>query len=629
MSALSVQVPFPVFQDRDGQPLENGYVWIGTANLYPITNAVPVFFDAALTIPAAQPLRTINGYISNSGTPAQVYVSGANYSILVQDSKGSMVYNFPDGTGISPDACGVTYVPPFTGAVSYPVCEKLEQTVSVQDFGAVGDGVTDDTTAFTNAVASGKSVFIPKGTYNVNTTLTLAKGQELRGEGRNLTVIRTPDAFSAVLVLLKQGCGVYDMTLTKTTVGTYSSTGTAIQVDNTVADSWNTRVQNVLIQNFNVADNITNYRHTRDQVMYFYNRFGAVVNYDSTAAGSTLFINCAFLYTYVCGLWTKPGTTHTQVKASTFEFADKHIVCDGVLYIDSCYIADFGAFCITGAGKIFFENGNVTPFLAGANNNGADYGYNFVTTDNQYALKVAEGIVNNVEMGVEFQFIAGQSRRGSVLGPGKYILNNCAFSNSASGGPSPFLALYPLEYSASIPQQISPSSTKLNNYVTNGTFLNRSSGPGANSGERNAWGGAVRTITTSETIAFSIPSGQYTLNDPLMLMIYTGTATGAFDVYLNGLNSVNILADTTSFPSSTFRQFASEPVTNVFRCQTGNAYGGTYNVAITCLIVQCSALTGSFDIATIGATSAKLHGMVLTPIQNDNPRRVIGWFENP
>jgi len=527
------------------------------------------------------------------------------------------------------DASQVSYTPAGAGAVTTNVQAKLRQYVSVKDFGAVGNGVADDTAAAVAAVATGNTIFFPSGTYLINAQLSLAKGQELRGEGRNLTILKVPDAFNSVLVLLKQGSGVYDMTLTKTTVGTYSSTGTAIQVNNSVADSWNTRVQNVLIQNFNIADNITNYRHTRDQVMYFYNRYGAVVNYDSTAAGSTLFVNCAFLYTYVVGLTTNVGTTHTQVKASTFEFAGKHIQNDGVLYIDSCYIADFGAYCITGTGRLFFENGNVTPFLAGAANQGADYGFNFVTTDNQYALQIANGVINNVEMGVEFQFITSQSRRGSVLGPGRYVLNNCAFSNSASGGPSPFLALYPLEYSASIPQQISPSSTKLNNYVTNGTFINRSSGPGTDAGERNAWGGAVRTITTSATVPFSIPSGQYTLGDPLMLMIYIGTTSSAFDVYLNGLNSVNILADTTSFPSSTFRQFASEPLTNVFRCQTGIAYGSTYNVAITCLIVQCSALTGSFDIATIGPTSAKLHGLILTPIQNNDPRRVIGWFENP
>lgn len=170
MSALSIQVPFPVFQGRDGQPLENGYVWIGEPNLNPQTNPVVAYYDAAMTIVAPQPLRTLNGYVSRAGTPAQIYVDGVNFSILVQDSKGSMVYNFPDGTGISPDACGVTYDPPFTDSVPYPVCEKLAQTVSVKDFGAVGDGVTNDTAAIQAAAdaADGKTLFFPKGTYLVS-----------------------------------------------------------------------------------------------------------------------------------------------------------------------------------------------------------------------------------------------------------------------------------------------------------------------------------------------------------------------------------------------------------------------------------------------------------------------------
>jgi hypothetical protein len=73
-----------------------------------------------------------------------------DFSILVQDSKGSMVYNFPEGTGISPDACGVTYNPPFTGAVPTPVCVKLAETVSAQDFGATSGA---DTAAINAAIA--------------------------------------------------------------------------------------------------------------------------------------------------------------------------------------------------------------------------------------------------------------------------------------------------------------------------------------------------------------------------------------------------------------------------------------------------------------------------------------------
>jgi len=185
MSALSIQVPFPVFQGRDGQPLENGYVWIGEPNLNPQTNPVVAYYDEALTIVAAQPLRTLNGYISRAGTPAQIYVNGVDFSILVQDSKGSMVYNFPEGTGISADACGVTYDPPFTGGVPYPVCEKLEQTVSVKDFGAVGNGVSDDTAPINLALVAGAGgiVWMPEGNYYISGTLVVPPATTLKGVG--------------------------------------------------------------------------------------------------------------------------------------------------------------------------------------------------------------------------------------------------------------------------------------------------------------------------------------------------------------------------------------------------------------------------------------------------------------
>jgi len=91
MSALSVEPPYPAFADADGQPLEDGYIWVGTVNLNPITNPIAAYWDSNLTISAVQPIRTSGGYPVYQGTPARFYVA-SDYSIQVQDKNGSVVY---------------------------------------------------------------------------------------------------------------------------------------------------------------------------------------------------------------------------------------------------------------------------------------------------------------------------------------------------------------------------------------------------------------------------------------------------------------------------------------------------------------------------------------------------------
>jgi hypothetical protein len=155
MSALSIQPTFPIFTETDGQPLENGYIWIGTANLDPQVNPINVYFDAALTILAPQPIRTLGGYPSNNGTPARLYVN-SDYSIRVMNKNGSTVYSAPAATErysevvFNSNASQVIYDPAGIGAVATTVQTKLRETVSVKDFGAVGDGIANDTTALTN-----------------------------------------------------------------------------------------------------------------------------------------------------------------------------------------------------------------------------------------------------------------------------------------------------------------------------------------------------------------------------------------------------------------------------------------------------------------------------------------------
>ena len=64
----------------------------------------------------------------------------------------------------------VSYLPSGTGAVATTVQTKLRETVSVKDFGAVGDGVTDDTAAIQLAfnAANNKTLLFNEGTYLVS-----------------------------------------------------------------------------------------------------------------------------------------------------------------------------------------------------------------------------------------------------------------------------------------------------------------------------------------------------------------------------------------------------------------------------------------------------------------------------
>jgi len=75
-----------------------------------------------------------------------------------------------------------------TGAVQRTVESKLQDIVSVKDFGAVGDGVADDTAAIQAAIdslTSGGVIIFPKGKYLVSSTITInTPNIHLKGTGK-------------------------------------------------------------------------------------------------------------------------------------------------------------------------------------------------------------------------------------------------------------------------------------------------------------------------------------------------------------------------------------------------------------------------------------------------------------
>lgn len=98
----------------------------------------------------------------------------------------------------------VAYVLRLAGSVWRSVEAKLSDTISVKDFGAVGDGVTDDTAALQAALtaAAGRRLFAPGGTY-IASPLVIYSGTTLVGEGPGATIIKAKSTLPGNAALLR------------------------------------------------------------------------------------------------------------------------------------------------------------------------------------------------------------------------------------------------------------------------------------------------------------------------------------------------------------------------------------------------------------------------------------------
>lgn len=139
--------PLPLFAGLDGSLLNGGSVYIGEAGKNPETNPVAVYWDQLLQQSAAQPIPLLGGYPARGGTPANIYGVNYDYSMTVRDNKGRLVFSCLNSAGLFSN----------TG----------DMLISPTKYGAVGDGVTDDTAAVQAAINAsyGKTIFFPAGTY--------------------------------------------------------------------------------------------------------------------------------------------------------------------------------------------------------------------------------------------------------------------------------------------------------------------------------------------------------------------------------------------------------------------------------------------------------------------------------
>lgn len=139
--------------------------------------------DAALTEANANPV------IANARGEVTMYGDGL-YRMILKDANDNTVWD-RDNVGNYLSSAGgsaqIGFAQSGPGAVPRPAQDKMRESLSVKDFGAKGDGVTDDTGAiqaainYANSVAY-REVRVPAGVYNVASNLIIKEGVALVGE---------------------------------------------------------------------------------------------------------------------------------------------------------------------------------------------------------------------------------------------------------------------------------------------------------------------------------------------------------------------------------------------------------------------------------------------------------------
>jgi len=96
----------------------------------------------------------------------------------------------------SSGATMVGYVPGITGGEATTVDKRLDERISIKGFGAIGDGVADDSVAFLTAATwlnanGGGKLHLPKGTYRVGNLWAITTGNvTIEGDGIGATTIK-------------------------------------------------------------------------------------------------------------------------------------------------------------------------------------------------------------------------------------------------------------------------------------------------------------------------------------------------------------------------------------------------------------------------------------------------------
>lgn len=206
------------FFDNNGDPLAGGKLYTYAAGS---TTPAVTYTTSVGNVQNANPIELDSaGRITN-----EIWlVSSASYKFVMETATGSTLWTKDDIPGIATSSDVDAFIASLAaasgsslvgfqqagaGASTRTVQAKLRETVSVKDFGAVGNGTADDTAAFQAAIDSTVngflSVYVPAGIYKITSQITISDDRVMiYGDGSASRILFNPTA-NAVCFLVDKG----------------------------------------------------------------------------------------------------------------------------------------------------------------------------------------------------------------------------------------------------------------------------------------------------------------------------------------------------------------------------------------------------------------------------------------
>jgi hypothetical protein len=234
--------------------------------------------DPVAALVTAGTLQEVQAAV-NANTAAIAPVLGG-LSGIVKGSAGTLSAAVAGTDYVAPAGSGSALtVTPAGATTSATLAARLAvQYDAVNDFGAAGDGTTDDTAELQAGIAAlkargGGALILPRGTYLISRPLTLPSNVTLRGLGRGVSTLTKP---ASVRSLMTANCNAGATSVTVAD-GSLFAVGNAIHLYDTSNYEWLSTQGQITAK----AGNVLTFSNTSPGT-----NVGANANYQTTRSGA-------------------------------------------------------------------------------------------------------------------------------------------------------------------------------------------------------------------------------------------------------------------------------------------------------------------------------------------------------